>query len=113
MGLTEYTEVTTVASKNPKRKKPDMALVALFMEILFSAVLAACMRAKVVQQPSTVYVDCCDPGIDEGTKWMCDRAIKNPDHTLIGADGIRYEYVWSDCKIGEEPWRKYEDAANK
>lgn len=56
----------------------------------------------------TFRYDCCDPGINADTKWDCDRAIKNPDHVFVDTDGNRYEYVWSDCKIGEEPWRKYE-----
>jgi len=56
----------------------------------------------------TWYYDCCDPGLSSGNKEMCDMAAKDDDHILWDTDGNKYVFTWSDCKIGEEPWRKWE-----
>jgi len=48
--------------------------------------------------------DCCNPGITPGTKAMCKLAEDSPNHTLIDPDGNRYEFIWSDCRIGNEVW---------
>lgn len=52
--------------------------------------------------------DCCDPGLSSGTKEMCDMAKDARNHVLIDNDRNRYEFIWSDCEPGKEPWRKLE-----
>ena len=56
----------------------------------------------------TFRYDCCNPGLDVGTKEMCKWAAEDEDHILWDDDGNKYEFIWSDCEIGKEPWRKYE-----
>jgi hypothetical protein len=56
----------------------------------------------------TFRYDCCDPALSSGTKEMCDMAKSSTNHTLIDNDKNRYEFVWSDCEVGKEPWRKWE-----
>jgi len=52
--------------------------------------------------------DCCNPGLSEGTKDMCKMAATARNHVLIDNYGNRYKFIWSDCKIGDEPWQKWE-----
>lgn len=87
-----------------------MALVAVFMEILFAAILSACMRAKVVKQPDEVigYMECCDPGISEAQKDMCKWLDEKKANALRAADGRTIVGVWSDCEPGKERWREWE-----
>lgn len=91
-----------------------MPLVSIFMEVLFSIVLAACVSAKSVTPADrgihgeTFRYDCCDPGLDEGTKWLCDMARKRADRTLTDTDENKSVFIWSNCEEGKEPWRKYE-----
>lgn len=54
------------------------------------------------------YYDCCNPGLNKADKEMCKDAAKDEDHVLWDDDRNRFISIWSDCKIGEEPWRKYE-----
>lgn len=56
----------------------------------------------------TFYTDCCNPGLNAGDKEMCDMAAEDEDHILWDDAGNKYVFVWSDCKIGEEPWRKWD-----
>lgn len=90
-------------------------ITAISIAALISIVVSGCATTRSVSpadtdaRNQTWRFDCCNPGLDEGTKWMCDRAIKNPDHVLVDTDGNRYEFVWSECEIGKEPWRKWEE----
>lgn len=60
----------------------------------------------------TFTYDCCNPGLDAGTKEMCKMAQEDEDHVLWDDDGNQYVFIWSDCEIGKEPWRKYEENFN-
>ncbi len=50
--------------------------------------------------------DCCNPGLESGTKEMCEMATVAKNHILIDNYGNKYKFIWSDCKIGNEPWRE-------
>lgn len=91
-----------------------MGLAPLFMEILFSLVLSACTAAVIITPADrnasnqTWYHDCCNPGLSAADKEMCKDAALDADHVLWDLDGNQFVYTWSDCKVGGEPWRKYE-----
>lgn len=94
----------------PRNLKKRCGLIAC---VTILAGLIGCTARSVVTpadrvRNETFRYDCCDPGLGAADKEWCDLAIKNPDHAFVDTDGNKYEYVWSDCKIGEEPWRKYE-----
>lgn len=78
---------------------------------IVTLVMGGCAASRAVSpadrraKNQTWYFDCCDPGLDAGTKELCDYAGKDEDHTRWDLDGNKYVYVWSDCKIGGEPWR--------
>ncbi len=72
--------------------------------------LIGCAGLQVKTPADNIYnetftYDCCDPGLSQGTKEMCDMAIKDKNHTLVDDYGNKYKFIWSDCKIGKEPWR--------
>lgn len=54
-------------------------------------------------------LDCCDPALLPGSKDLCKMAAGDADHVLWDTDGNRYEFVWSDCGVGREKWREWED----
>lgn len=56
----------------------------------------------------TFYTDCCNPGLGAADKELCSMAAEDEDHILWDDAGNKYVFIWSDCKIGEEPWRKWE-----
>lgn len=81
--------------------------------LLFFLFLSGC-AAKIEPVPAdrvqheTWHYDCCDPGLSSGTKDMCKYAQESATHTLIDNDGNQYKFIWSDCEIGQEPWRRFE-----
>lgn len=77
-------------------------------------VIASCAGAKAVSladrvKNETFRFDCCNPGLSETDKWFCKEAARVPNHTFWDEDGNKYEFIWSDCEVGKEPWRKYEN----
>jgi len=86
------------------------------IHIVFATFLVAqtgCMGKSVVTpadraNKQTWYTDCCNPGLSAGDKELCGYAAKDEDHIRWDTDGNRYVYVWSDCEVGKEPWRKYD-----
>lgn len=80
----------------------------LSASVVVLGILPGCTPKSVVVPVSKTYVDCCDPGLDAATKDMCKWAVEVSGHTAVDQMGNRYEMVWSDCKEGMEPWRKYE-----
>lgn len=52
--------------------------------------------------------DCCDPGINAEYKDMCKWMDEKGTNRVWDKNGGMYEGVWSNCKPGQEPWRKYE-----
>lgn len=72
--------------------------------ILVSFVLAA---PPTVRSTDKVYIDCCNPSLNFEDKDMCKWAKDHPGKLLQQGNTL-YEMVWSDCKVGEEPWRRYE-----
>lgn len=99
-----------------KPKKGDAARMGLVTRIAFVTFLVAltgCMAKNGATHANhvkneTFRFDCCDPGIHAGTKEMCDLGRDAKNHTLVDGDGNKYNFIWSDCKPGEEPWRKWE-----
>ena len=88
-----------------------MGLKSTIVFLIF--VVTGCAGAKNVTpadrvRNETFRFDCCDPGLNSGTKDMCDMAKENPSHALKDMEGNRYEFIWSDCGVGKEPWRKWE-----
>lgn len=84
------------------------ALITITLLAATSCATQKDARNPVPAKRETYRVDCCDPGIDADTKFVCKWAIKNPSHIFVDARGKLFETVWSECKPGEEPWRKYE-----
>lgn len=56
----------------------------------------------------TWYFDCCNPALNEGTKELCKDAAVDEDHILHDTEGNKYVFIWSECEIGKERWRKWE-----
>lgn len=80
--------------------------------ILLTAFLTGC--AAIKPSPSdrvkneAFRFDCCDVGLNPGTKEMCQMALADEDHVLWDWDGNKYEFIWSDCEKGSEPWRDFQ-----
>lgn len=74
--------------------------------ILQMVVLAGCAKRKEIVR-NKWYIDCCNPGLSYEEKDMCKWAKENPGRLIVQGNNL-YEMIWSDCKPGEEPWRKWE-----
>lgn len=86
----------------------------LYLIVLSLIWLNSCAGLKTVNpadrvKGETFYYDCCNPGLSAADKEMCKMAQEDDDHILWDDDGNKYEFTWSDCEIGKEPWRKYEN----
>lgn len=75
--------------------------------ILLTAVLAGCAKKEVIRNVNKLYIDCCNPTINAEEKDMCKWAKDNPGKIIVQGNTL-YTMIWSDCKVGEEPWRKWE-----
>ena len=84
---------------------PGIVLVAVTGCVPSTSVVPADQNAA----NQTWRYDCCDPSLNAGIKDMCKAAAKDADHVLWDQDKNRYEFIWSECKVGKEPWRKWED----
>lgn len=89
-----------------------MGLNTALMSVLF-LLLGACAPKVAVNPADRVskqmfYYDCCNPSLHPDDKDMCRMAAKDEDRILWDTKGNKYTYIWSDCKIGGEPWRKWE-----
>lgn len=69
--------------------------------------LISCAPKNVVKR-NKYYIACCDPSLSENDKDKCKWLDKMNIDTLRDSIGDIYEGVWSDCRRGEEPWRKWE-----
>lgn len=83
-----------------------MGLRHVFVAVLLVS-LIGCTPKSVVILRNKVYVDCCNPSLGYNEKDMCKWAQENPGKMIVQDDKI-YDMIWSDCKIGEEPWRRWE-----
>lgn len=84
-----------------------MGLIVVFMEVLFSVVLSACMASRIVPQKS-LYHDCCSVSLTADEKLGCKWAASGPEKNLLDDSGVLHKFIWSECKEGGEPWRKWE-----
>lgn len=91
-----------------------MGLRNVTLTSIVTLAMGACV-AKQIVMPADRHTygwvwcfDCCNPGADKGLKELCEIAGKDEDHMMWDTDGNRYVYVWSDCEVGKEPWRKFE-----
>ncbi len=77
---------------------------------MFGLVLMAVMNNKPVpvSGPRNFYYDCCDPSLSSEEKENCVFAKEAKDHVLTQRNGDTKTYLWSNCRAGKEPWRKYE-----
>lgn len=95
----------------------NLSLARRPMAYVFAVTLLAltgCMGTRNVTPADRVKnerfrYDCCDPGLSAGTKELCNMGKDSPNHALVDQDGNRYEFTWSDCEVGKEPWRKFEN----
>ena len=72
--------------------------------------LLGCMaRKNVVVGNVKHYYDCCSPSLQADAKIGCRVAKNYPNNTIIDENGDRYIFIWSDCEVGKEPWRKWEN----
>lgn len=78
----------------------------LSASVISLGILTGCTAKSVVVRNKT-YIDCCNPGLSYSEKDMCKWAKNNPGKIIVQGNNL-YEMMWSDCKIGEEPWRKWE-----
>lgn len=86
-----------------------MTLVSVTLQILCAAILICTMKSKpVTQEHSNIYYDCCDVGIDENVKEDCKIAAGMRDHVITLRNGDTKTFLWSSCRPGKEPWKKYE-----
>lgn len=78
--------------------------------VILPIALVGCMAKKDVieNKPRKYYFECCDPGINAAQKDTCKWLVEQKAHAFKDKDGNIYQAVWSDCKEGEEPWRKWE-----
>lgn len=84
-----------------------MGMVFRTAAVVVLIALTSCTPKKVVRNVNKYYVACCDPGLNAEDKDMCKwMAEKGVSRLYRGGD--IYEGVWSDCKPGGEPWRKWE-----
>jgi len=95
-----------------------MGLRNLNLLSLVILLMGSCASVKSVDPADRAkgkkfYFDCCNPGLDEGTKWMCGRAANEPDATIKDTYGNLYIFVWSECEKGKEPWREWENYGTK
>ena len=76
--------------------------VIFFIPMLF---IGCAARKETVR--SKVYIDCCNPALGYNEKDMCKWAKDNPGKRIHQGNTI-YETLWSDCRVGGEPWKKWE-----
>lgn len=93
-----------------------MGLKSRHLAGLLAGLLVGCATMKEGVGPAdreaqnqTWYYDCCNPSLQQGDKELCKIAAKDEDHILWDTDGNKYVYIWSDCEIGKERWREWED----
>lgn len=82
-----------------------MGLRIVYAVIL--SVLIGCMAKPAVVVRDKYYIDCCNPALSYNEKDMCKWSKDNPNKVIVQGN-ILYQMIWSDCKVGEEPWRKWE-----
>lgn len=80
------------------------ATVALAVVLLTLVLYAPKNAAK---NGNKHYIACCDIGLDADDKDMCKWMTEKGVTRLYRGESI-YEGVWTNCKPGEEPWRKWE-----
>lgn len=75
--------------------------------VLSPILLSSCAPKKeAVRNVNKYYIDCCNPALSYNEKDMCKWAKDHPGKVIVQGNTL-YEMIWSDCKVGEEPWRKY------
>lgn len=89
-----------------------MKIIPVIIGLFLTTIVGCASRGNVLPNDrarnSTFRMDCCDPGTNAGTKELCRWAKDAPSHTLVDKEGNRYEFIWSDCEVGSEPWRRWE-----
>ena len=77
----------------------------MFFILMLSIVSCVPKRKETVR--NKWYNDRCNPGLSYEEKDMCKWAKDNPGKIVVQGNDL-YEMVWSNCKVGEEPWREWE-----
>lgn len=85
-----------------------IVLVGLISSLVGCAGLKTPTPADKDAKNQTWTYDCCNPGLSEGTKELCQIARKTKNHTLVDNYGNHYKFIWSDCEPGKEKWQEYE-----
>lgn len=89
-----------------------MGLKIILVSFIF-ILMMGCAAHKTVQVKENHtnqkrYIACCDPGLNANDKDVCKWMYENRTDQLRDWSENVYEGVWSDCKRGEETWRKWE-----
>lgn len=84
-----------------------LKLVQPVIYSLLMLFIVGCAAKEKVVVRNKWYIDCCNPGLSAEDKDMCKWAVENPGKIIVQGNDL-YEMIWSDCKPGKEPWRKYE-----
>ncbi len=87
-----------------------MNIVFWAAQVVFGLVLVLVLNSKPqgTKEPANLYYDCCDVGLDAAQKENCVFAAQAKDHILTERNGDTKTYLWSNCRPGHEPWRRFD-----